>query len=251
MKKLFIGCGIIVLVALGLLGYFGYQVWPDLMALKDANERFVQRLDDLDQQHAFDPDEPGPFDPERFAAVLDLRVDFRREFQERLGELERLEQQEEKPGLLETVSASFQALREISETVPTYLEATGMGPTEFEYHVRLLWATLESVGAGLGGDELTPLRTRYADLREAMPGLRRDFKQLKPLDEIVGTFDTAVVATARDILSTDPPRVEEGIAQPFVEVVVYMGLSSLRVEDLVAASEATEAEAEPAEPPPK
>lgn len=232
MKKLLIGCGCggLILLAAG-LAFIGVQAYPIYKEIEEQGSRYDAKIELLDEEHPFSPDAQTELDTERFATALELRVELRqgldrwqeglRQFgedaeAEELGVWDVIEQLQQDPTIL---------FSDVLQEIPATLGASAMGPTEFAYYTRLLWATLESIEAGTGGPDLDPLRGRYLVLKDFYA---RDVKRQQPkapdLDQIVGSFDPAVVLAAKQVLGTDTTRVLDGIAPPELEIVYMVGL---------------------------
>lgn len=224
MKKLFLGCGILLLIGLGTLGYVGYQLWPDISHAVERAEAFNERMLVLEREHPFDAAAQTGLDTERFVSYLELRIDAKQSMGTMLEDLRETEDRIENKelGFVEAARYFIQRVPMSYDFFGPLLEQRGMGPSELGWHTRVLWATLESVESGAGADDpqLNRLAGRYYKLRDA-------YKQAKhengvPLEKLLAGIDPAVVRSARLAMALDIDRVEAGLLEPDVEAVFLM-----------------------------
>lgn len=88
-----------------------------------------------------------------------------------------------------------------------------MGPTEFSWHTRVLWAALARVDAGVAGPELESLRGEYGRFREDYERQMRQQPEQLTLAEQVATVPPELVVHAGQVLAQDPERVLQGLAK--------------------------------------
>src|SRR5262249_29560833 len=74
MKKIFIGCGIVVLLLLGCIAFLAWRFWPQLQEFRHKTDAAVTRLNALTVAAPFDPAGITTLDTDRFARVLDVRA---------------------------------------------------------------------------------------------------------------------------------------------------------------------------------
>jgi hypothetical protein len=239
MKKIFIGCGVFVALALGVIGYLAYQVVPALMETIEALELLEIDLEQVDDKYPFDAELQSDLDVVRFEASLDLHLNLKQEFEGFTRSLDEFgtDLDEEERGFFdlgEIVTGAVDQFLPVLVEIPRMLGDARMGPTEFSYYTRLLWATLQSVSMGVAGDELSTLQDEYDTLREAYKEFRRDNPDgWPPLDELIGRFEDHQLKAARDVLAADPQRVLEALGHPVMECMC-MRIQSLPLADAVS-----------------
>ena len=84
MKKLLIGCGVLVLLLLSGVGYIYYQMWPYVVAADEAKEGLVR----LEDRFPFDAEAQSLLDAERFATSLEIRIRIGRELADSVSALQ-------------------------------------------------------------------------------------------------------------------------------------------------------------------
>jgi hypothetical protein len=215
MRKVLIGCGVLVLLALGFAGYVGYRLWPSFTALHQAWSDAMAELDALDERYPFDPAAQTELDTGRFDLMLDLRVrltDYFADVDASIKDIQRQGEADDGPGALDRSSRMIAIMTPTVHEFAVRLEDARMGPTEFSWHTRVLWAALSRVDAGVAGPELEPLRGEFGRFREQYDQQARRQAQLRPLDEIVGSVPADLLVQAAEVLALDPERVQRGLA---------------------------------------
>jgi hypothetical protein len=215
MRKVLIGCGVLVLLALGFAGYVGYRLWPSVTALHQAWSDAMAELDALDERHPFDPAAQSELDAGRFDLMLDVRVhlaDYFAEVDASLDDIKRKGEAEDGPGAIAQSSRMIEVMTPTVHEFAVRLEDARMGPTEFSRHTRVLWAALSRVDAGVAGPELEPLRGEFGRFRELYDQQARRQEQMRPLDEIVRSVPADQLVQAAEVLARDPERVQRGLA---------------------------------------
>ncbi|MHC5210347.1 MAG: hypothetical protein ACYTG2_06490 [Planctomycetota bacterium] len=214
MRKVLIGCGVLVLLAMGFIGYVGYHLWPSVSGWHEAWIEAVGELDALDAQHPFDPEAQAELDVERFDLMLDVRVqlaEYFTEFHESLRDIEERDNQEDEPGWLELSSSLFEIMSPMLHEFAMRLGNAGMGPTEFSWHTRVLWAALARVDAGVAGPELESLRGEYSRFREGYERQARQQAEMISLEDLVRSVPPEMLVQAAEVLARDPARVKGGL----------------------------------------
>jgi len=226
MKKIFIGCGILVALLLGALGYLTYKVYPLVKDSIGRFERFGIEIAALEESYPFD-ESNDDLDTERFASALDLRVDLKARFRAMDSEFDEYGEQleQEDTGVLDMLDVLVGAMARfypILDDVPRLLGEAQMGPAEYTYHCRVLWAALQQIGAGAGGVELEPLQAEFDRFRGAYGQIRKqNEEEWPPLNELIGDFDPTVIEKAKIIMATDTDRVLAGMVDAEFEAI-YM-----------------------------
>lgn len=214
MKKLFLGCGCLVLLLLGGLGFLAYKIAPTMMEslanIEATNERFAE----LDRLHPFRATDSDGLAVDRFEAALAARVELR----------------EAHDAWIERIAASAQEgvfdlmrnivdLAPLVEDIPDAIASRGLGPTEFATHVRVQWVALASIDSGVPGPDFGALRGRWSELRGRYQQMQRQHPALPRLDDLLGSFPPEVIDAARLSMARDPQRVLDGLGEPVVELV--------------------------------
>jgi hypothetical protein len=215
MRKVLIGCGVLVLLAMGFIGYAGYRLWPSVSGWHKAWIEAVGELDALDERHPFDPDAQTALDAERFDLMLEVRVGlagYFAEFKESLRSLEERGEADDERGWFDFSSSLFELMSPMLHEFAVRLEDAGMGPTEFAWHTRVLWAALARVDAGVAGPELEPLRGEYSRFREVYEQQAKGQEALLPLEDLVRSVPPDLLVQAAEVLARDPARVRQGLA---------------------------------------
>jgi hypothetical protein len=226
MKKIFIGCGILVVLLLGALGYLAYKVAPHVKDSVARFERFGTEITVLEESFPFEQT-PGELDTQRFASALDLRVDLKARFQQMEGDFDEYGEQleEEDTGffdMLDVLAGAMGRFYPLLDDVPSLLREAHMGPSEYTHHCRVLWAALQQVDAGAGGVALEPLEGEFDRFRGAYGQMRKqDEDEWPPLSELLGEFDPQVLEQARAMLAVDTDRVLAGMVDTEFEAI-YM-----------------------------
>jgi len=234
MKKLFIGCGIAVLLLLAGLGFLVWNFWGPIQAMRTKAEASLVALNDLQSSYPFDPQGLGHLDGERFARALDVRAALVGDFRTIEGELTELSRKadagEADVGLLDFLGHMLGAIADVLPAFSRRLEAAQMGWNEFAWHSRVLWAVLYRVDVGAGDAALEPLRGSYTRLRESYEELRKGQKGLRDLRDVIGEFPPAIVSEAEALVGKDLERVRAGLGLPEIEHLFLTPVA--RLEDL-------------------
>jgi hypothetical protein len=234
MKKLFIGCGILVLLILGVLGYAVYQVYPDAKEWQSRWTTAIAQLEVLDQSHPFEAAAQTELDNQRFVQVLDLRVELVEYLRGTLQDLESVGaegEDGEELGVIETFKVFFRATREPPIVFSERLTTAGMGPTEFSWHTKVLWACLRRVDQGAGEPGLSELRGRFDEFETFYEKQRKHNDDLPVLSDLIGEVPQAVIAQASAILISDIQRVHDGLYAPELDHL-YLMLPIQEIDDL-------------------
>lgn len=224
MKKLLLGCGVLLALGLGSMGFVLWQLWPQLHQAFSEAEEFERRLLALEEQYAFDPQEQTELDPERFAASLDMRIVIGRNFDDWQADIDDFGDQveDEDLGFVDKIGGYINRLSDMFQII-TPMEEAAMSASEFSYHTRVLWATLATVNAGMDDDDpaLERLRGHYPKMKTQYQ--EHQAEGSTPLAQLIGEFEPSILNTARSILKTDPDRVDQAIAHASAEVM-FMAL---------------------------
>ena len=212
-KALFIGCGVILLIIVGGLGFLGWTFYGPIKAIYDQWEVDQPRFAALEDRFPFDVEAQTQLHIDRFTTHLDLRVslvNYARALELEIdGALN-----DDSIGFIDQLRAPFERIQGLTSQVATQFEEAGMSLSEFAYYSRVLWATLRNLDEGSGGSALVPLRGRYSQLRHAYEEATREQPDVPTLDEIIGTessFPPDVLDTAVALLAQDTNRVLEGV----------------------------------------
>lgn len=224
MKKLLLGCGILLAIGLGTLGFVVYQLWPDIQHLSERAQLFEARVSTIERENPFDAKAVSELDTERFASYLELRSEARVALMAMVEDVRALGEQteEEQPGMIEQMRTFLQRIPMVYDAILPLLETHRMSLAEMGWHTQVLWATLENIDSGGGGEsaQLDALRGVFPMLRKAYD--EADTEDGRPLDELLAAIDASMVSSARRILALDVPRVKEGLLEPEVEAVLML-----------------------------
>lgn len=215
MKKLFIGCGILVLLFVGVLGYGAYQLYPDYEVLQERWTMAIGQFEQLERTYPFEAEAQSQLDSPRFADVLDMRVEMAEYLRETVRSLDAAfgeDETGEDLGMIESFRMLLRATREPPIVFADHLATAAMGPTEFSWYTRVLWACLRRVDQGAGEAELGDLRGTFEDFETFYAGQRQQNNELPPLNEVIGSIPAAVVAQASIVLASDVERVRDGLS---------------------------------------
>ena len=261
MKKIFIGCGIVVLLILGIVGFLVYEFGADIRAIQEQAEQAVARINALDAKVPFDPAAQTSLDTDRFTTALEVRADLTDELV-RIGEdLEEMKRKEDAGetdlGWMAMGHAIIGSMTNVMPMFADRLEAAPMSWPEFSWHTRLLWSVLYRVDIGMGEPDLEPLRNSYTTFKDRYDELRREEKSLPELRDLLGEFPAPLLASAAAVMATDLQLVRRGLRLPELECRYMMPvndateLQSLEMsEDTKARIEAEHVEAPAPEPDP-
>jgi hypothetical protein len=217
MKKLFIGCGIVLLLLLCGVGYIVYQILPDVRDLQARMEAAAALLASLETSHPFDPLAQTQLDAPRFALALDVRAGLADDFaamEDERQELMKRHDRDEDFGALDVVKGMVRTMAPMMERFASRLQQAQMSWPEFSWHTRLMWDCLLRLDAGVGPAELEPLRGAYADFLASYDRARKDLDlegELPPLPDLIGTFPTPLLNEASALLAQDLDRVQRGL----------------------------------------
>lgn len=231
MKKIFIGCGVLALIVLGILGFMAYQIVPVVMEAFDSLQVLGVELVELEEEYPFDESEVEQLDPARFISALEFRVDLASELDLLGVDLTQLGHalDEEGPSFFDMGDVLLDIWNRVGPVitrVPDMLRQQQMSASEFGWNSRVMWAALRRIDAGVADDSLEPLRGQFDAFRRAYAELEReDNSELPPLDDLIGDFDSVILDEATAIFSADPQRVLDGTADPVIEIIY---LSMLR-----------------------
>ncbi len=238
MKKLFIGCGIVVLLIVAVLGYITYQVYPQVKEWQSQWETAFTQLQALEREHPFDAQAQlaAPLDARRFEASLALRADLADRLT-RVGETFKTvvgkDSEGESLGVVDLLREMFRTATPLLPDFQARLAEQQMSWPEFAFYTRLLWACLYRVDAGVGPPELASLRGAYEKLNQNYETLRADNnggKDLPPLEDVIGKFPPSLLNEASALLARELPLVEKGLQVTAVDHFYMQPIA--RLEDL-------------------
>jgi len=222
MKKLLIGCGIVALLGLGALGFMTWKLMPVVRRAFEKAEVMGERFLALEQSYPFEAS--GVLDQQRFASALLGRARLRLRFEAAKEELDAYSAQQKDAGLtdfLEVAIGVADRFLPLADAVPEVLDELRMAPSEFNYHCRVLWATLQLVDAGAADASLEPLRGEFDEFRAAYAEVHRGNEdQFPALDTSIGSFDPPVLADAKTVLARDTQLVLDGMNAPEIEILL-------------------------------
>ena len=204
MKKLLIGCGILVLLFLGALGFLGYKLYPSAREMYDSIQSSTVAMEELDRRFPYDPQTADSFDQESFAEALAMRTELRGQMHLVSEIIEGAEHED--AGVLDSMAQVFSALSDAIDRLIVTLNSGSMGPTEFSHHMLTYWAAASSAAAG-GGDasELASLIKEFETFK-VLYSKKRDMREdMLPLEQRLSEVDEALTAGARAYLATVPP----------------------------------------------
>ncbi|HZL99639.1 MAG TPA: hypothetical protein VFD43_05230 [Planctomycetota bacterium] len=233
MKKVLIGCGVAVLIALLALGYLAYSVGPSAMKMYREWTAAIEELNALDEQYPFDPRAQTALDPARFGEMLAARValaEYFASFTDQLEAMQKAEEEDRGPGWIGSIQQVFDQLAPMLTEVAKRLKEARMSPQEFAFHTRVLWAVLARVDENLAGPELEELRGRYTAFHERYETMRRDQPRLLPLKDLLAGLPPAVLKSAEELMAQDLPRVTRALAVTDVDHLYLQPLE--RIEDV-------------------
>jgi len=258
MKKVFIGCGIVVLIALLAGGYLTYAVWPNASKFVQQLIAASDELNALDREYPFDPHVQTGLDPARFEQMLDVRVELADYFATFTAQMEATKQQQEAeggPGFIGQLQQVFDQLAPVLSEVVARLREAQMSPQEFAFHTRVMWGVLARVDSNLTGENLKELRGRYTKFKEDYETLQRDeHNRLEKLDSLLATLPPEALKTAEEIMARDPARISHALAMTEID---HLYMQPQRIQDMRGGAPAMKpgpaepAPAEPAPPPPQ
>jgi len=226
MKKLFIGCGIVVLLLLGGVVFLVIEFGPDFRALQAQADAALASINALQATHPFDAAAQSTLDPERFARALEVRAllaDGLVQVGEDLAELQRKEDAGETDlGMLEMGHRMFRGVTPIMPTFAERLTAAQMSWPEFAWHTRVLWSVLYRADIGVAEPGLEPLRNSYTTFKTKYDALRHDTNGMPELRDLLGEFPPTVLSAAAAVMVQDLQLVKQGLRVPEVEHLYMM-----------------------------
>lgn len=262
MKKVLIGCGIVVLLGLLFFGYVAYRLWPNVINMQEQWAAASEELTALERDYPFDVQAQQDLDAARFGRMLDVRVELADYFTgvgERMEAMEQAHGADDGPGWIGTLQSFFDQIAPVLTEVTSRLRSAEMSPQEFAFHNRVLWAVLARVDDNLAGEELEELRGRYTRFEEVYEAMRKEQPQLLALKDLLAGLPPAAVKSAEQLMAADIPRVSRAIAVTDVDHLYLQPQRFKEVEPVEALPPPTRAssppdpapepEAAPAEPP--
>ena len=230
MKKLFIGCGIVVLLLLGGLMFLAYEFGPDIRALQTQAKAALASINALQTAHPFDAAAQSSLDAERFQVALDVRAQLADDLVQLGNAMEDLQRKEDSgESDLGWRGMAHQMLGSVTGIMPRFAErltTAQMSWPEFAWYTRVLWSVLYRVDIGVGEPGLEPLRGSYTTFKTKYDALRRDQKGLPELRDLLGEFPPAVLSAAAEVMGTDLQLVKQGLRVPEVEHLYMMPVST-------------------------
>ena len=226
MKKVLIGCGILVVLLLAALGVGVYLVAPGVMDMMRQWTEAAEEMKALDQQHPFDEAAEGAFDELRFASTLDARAGVIRGIRTREAAFEEVADGDEL-SIRETLTEGLGVAAPMLTDLADALAAAQMGPAEFVYHTRVLWAALQRVDAGLGPPELEPLRGIYENMAKQYEASTKFDPNAKPLAEVLGEVDRAITDSAMEVMASKVSTIEEALDEVGLEPMYLSLMTSI------------------------
>ena len=250
MKKVFIGCGIVVLVGLLAAGYLAYAVWPNATRFVQQWLAALDELNALDREFPFDPKAQTQLDPARFEQMLDVRVQLADYFATFTAEMDTLRQQQEAeggPSFIGRFRQAFDQMAPVLTEVAARLREAKMSPQEFAFHTRVMWGVLARVDSNLTGKDLDALRGRYTKFKDDYEALRRDERnRLEPLDQLLATLPPEALKTAEEIMARDPARISHALTMTDID---HIYMQPQRIQEMQGEAPGTKpAPATPAAP---
>ena len=249
MKKVFIGCGIVVLIALLGVGYLTYAVWPNASKFVQQWMAASDELNALDHEYPFDPRAQTQLDRARFEQMLDVRVQLADYFATFTAEMEAMKQKDDGPGFIGQLQQVFDQIAPVLTEVAARLREAQMSPQEFAFHTRVMWGVLARVDSNLTGENLKDLRGRYTKFKDDYEKLQHDERnQLAKLDDLLASLPPEALKTAEEIMARDPDRISHALAMTEID---HLYMQPQRIQDMHGQPPATmPAASKPAEPAP-
>jgi len=226
MRKLFIGCGVVVALLIAALGYVTWRMYPSVKQLVEQWSLAKEQLEKLDTEHPFDPQAQKELDTVRFLSMLEARRSLTAEMQETNARLEELWKDGE-VGVLNQLNQSLDAVSMVMPIYARHLQEVQTGPSEFAWYSRLLWTVLARVDAGAAEPELDPLKNQYTRFKELYDRMAREHR-FPLLSERLGEFPPAVVAEASRVMAADVGLVQAGLQSPELDLYYLTPLNHLQ-----------------------
>lgn len=211
MKKILIGCGVLLLLLAGGVGYLLYHLWEPTKALYETMEHSVLALEELNERFPYVAETVVEFDAERFETALGMRANLRVDFRQLATTMKDVDEAGVLP--IEAITAGLEAIQQTFESVVDELAGAQMSPSEFSHHMLCYWAAAASASAGGGNAaELAPLIEEYRSFRRLYAEAREENEELLPLEERLSEVPETLVAGVRDWLARSATfePVEEG-----------------------------------------
>ena len=231
MKKIFIGCGVLALIVLGILGFMVYQIGPVVMEAWDAAQLMGRQLGELEQEFPFDEKTVVQLDKKRFASALDFRQELGAKLDllgVDLNEFGKTVESED-PSIFnwgDVLSDLWDRISPVMDSVPGMLREHRMSASELGWNTRVMWAALKLIDAGGADESMEPLQGQFDRFRREYAELRRrDDNDLPPLDDVIGEFDSEILVAAKSVFAENPQRVLDGITDPIIEVTYLSTLT--------------------------
>ncbi len=238
MKKIFIGCGVLVLLVLGFLGYVAYQFVPVVQEAIATAERMQQDFTALDQDYPFDETQVEALDIERFSSVLELRIELAQELELLNADFEKFgdDLEEKDLGIFDMgefagmLMSGMSRVQGLTGSVPSLLRQREMSATELSWHCRVMWATLNLIDAGAADEQLEPLRGEFDTFSREYELMRKENNdnEMPVLSEVIGEFDTKILEEAKAVFELDPQLVLDGRTEAMVEVFYLISTPTLQ-----------------------
>lgn len=233
MKKVFIGCGIVVLIGLLAVGYLTYAVWPNASKFVQQWMAASDELNALDREYPFDPRAQTELDPARFEQMLDVRVQLADYFATFTAQMEAMKQQQQNeggPSFIGQLQRVFDQIAPVLTEVAARLREAKMSPQEFAFHTRVMWGVLARVDSNLAGEGLKDLHGRYTKFKEDYEALQRDeSNHLEKLDSLLAALPPEALKTAEDIMARDPARVSRALTMTEID---HLYMQPQRIQDM-------------------
>ena len=248
MKKVLIGCGVVVLLGLLFFGYVAYRLWPNVTNMQEQWAAAGDELTALERDYPFDVQAQQDLDPARFGRMLDVRVELADYFTgvgERMEAMEQAHGADDGPGWIGTLQGFFDQIAPVLTEVTTRLRSAEMSPQEFAFHNRVMWAVLARVDDNLAGEELEELRGRYKRFEELYETMRKDQPQLLALKDLLAGLPPAAVKSAEQLMAADLTRVSRAIAVTDVDHLYLQPQRFKEVEPVEALPPPTRASSPP------
>ena len=251
MKQVLIGCGVIVLLGLLFFGYVAYRLWPNVTNMQEQWAAAGEELTALDRDYPFDAQAQVGLDAARFQRMLDVRVrlaDFFTGVGERMEAMEQAQQAEDGPGWIGTLQTFIDEIAPVLAEVTARLREAQMGPEEFAFHTRLMWAVLARVDDNLASNELEELKGRYTTFEQTYEAMRRkEQDRLLPLRDLLSGLPPEALKQAEALMAADLTKVSRAIA---VTDVDHLYLQPQRFKDVEPVEALPPPSGQPAAPKP-
>lgn len=215
MKKILIGCGVLVLLVIVGFGVLAWSVKDEIASMTKEMTASAAQLHELDDEHPFTPPATAAdFDERRFLLSLDARSAMMTELGALDEQFKALENGD--LGFFETITQSMkvgmQAGGAVYDAIAAGLAQVDMGPDEFVYHTKVLWASLKAVDAELGGESLAPYRSVFTTV-DAETGQQLRFQPNTPdsLSAFVEGVPSGVVDEAVAVLGDNVEELQQAL----------------------------------------